>query len=98
MQKQRIYKIDLLFILMAVIGIIGQNTLSQPVGGLDNWYNHETNTNTGIPFHYLWTDTEFCCYSAWGEIFRDRGARLTTIEKPDRSFVRLYKKGIEYYK
>jgi unsaturated rhamnogalacturonyl hydrolase len=56
---------------------------AQPVVGLDNWYNHEVNPKTGFPFHYLWTDTAFSGYSRWGKIFTSRGAKLTTLEKPD---------------
>ncbi len=59
-----------------------QNAKSQPVVGLDNWYNHETNAKTGKPFHYIWTDTENSGYSRWGEIFSSRGAKITTIGRP----------------
>jgi unsaturated rhamnogalacturonyl hydrolase len=38
---------------------------------------------TGIPFHYLWTDTALSGYSRWGKIFTGRGAKLMTLEKPD---------------
>jgi unsaturated rhamnogalacturonyl hydrolase len=62
---------------------ISVNSFSQAVVGLDNWFNHETNAKTGKPFHYLWTDTEFSGYSRWGEIFKSRGAELTTIAKPN---------------
>ena len=58
-------------------------SLSQPVVGLDNWFNHEFKKDTGKPFHYLWTDTEFSGYSQWGESFIARGASLTTMRKPD---------------
>jgi len=57
--------------------------LSQPIVGLDNWFNHETKKDTGKPYHYLWTDTEFSGYSRWGESFIARGAKLATIGKPD---------------
>ncbi len=59
------------------------NLMSQPVVGLDTWFNHESKKDTGKPFHYLWTDTEFSGYSRWGESFIARGAKLTTIGKPD---------------
>jgi unsaturated rhamnogalacturonyl hydrolase len=59
-----------------------QNSGAQPVVGLDNWFNHETNAKTGQPYHYLWTDTEWSGYSGWGEIFKSRGAKITTIGKP----------------
>ncbi|MDM7920544.1 MAG: DUF4350 domain-containing protein, partial [Methanosarcina sp.] len=50
--------------------------------GLDNWFNRETNAKTGLPYHYLWNDTEWSGYSRWGQIFESRGARITTMEKP----------------
>jgi hypothetical protein len=83
MEKQKIFKRHLIFMLLIVFGFIAQNSISQPVVGLDNWYNHETNAKTGKPFHYLWTDTEFSGYSRWGEIFTGRGAKLSTIGRPD---------------
>lgn len=58
-------------------------SLAQPVVGVDNWFNHETNKATGKPFHYLWTDTEFSGYSRWGESFIARGAKLATLSRPD---------------
>lgn len=63
--------------------IITHNSLAQLVVGVDNWYNRETNAKTGNPFHYLWTDTENSGYSRWGDIFKSRGAVLTTVEKPN---------------
>lgn len=63
-------------------GFFSQNSFSQPVVGLDNWFNRETNAKTGQPYHYLWTDTEWSGYSRWGEIFTAKGAKITTIEKP----------------
>jgi hypothetical protein len=72
---------SLLFLIMPILLV--ENVVSQPVVGLDNWYNHETNSITGKPFHYLWTDSAFSGYSRWGEIFTRRGAKITTIGKPD---------------
>jgi hypothetical protein len=63
-------------------GFFLQTSFSQPVVGLDNWFNRETNAKTGTPYHYLWTDTEFSGYARWGEIFKSRGAVIKTIEKP----------------
>jgi unsaturated rhamnogalacturonyl hydrolase len=85
MEKQKILKGHLISLLMVISGFIAQNGISQPVVGLDNWYNRETNAKTGKPFHYLWTDTEFSGYSRWGEIFTGRGAKLTTLGRPDAS-------------
>ena len=85
MEQKRYIRTLLGIILITFAAIDIQNAVSQPVVGLDNWYNHETNAKTGKPFHYLWTDTEFSGYSRWGEIFTSRGAKLTTLGKPDAS-------------
>ncbi|MGC1392243.1 MAG: hypothetical protein WA816_14505 [Bacteroidales bacterium] len=85
MQKTNVLKRYISFILMIVPVFTFQNLLSQPVVGLDNWYNHETNAKTGKPFHYLWDDTEFSGYSRWGDIFTSKGAKITTVGKPDAS-------------
>ncbi len=80
MKKQIISRFLLLTALCAAFSL--QNLYSQKVVGLDNWFNRETNAKTGQPFHYLWTDTENSGYSRWGDIFKSRGAKITTIEKP----------------
>ena len=83
MEKQKVFKKHFLFMSLIVLAFIVQNAFSQPVVGLDNWYNHETNAKTGKPFHYLWTDTANSGYSRWGKIFTGRGAKITTIGKPE---------------
>lgn len=80
-----------IFFLLAVLA--AQNSVAQPVVGLDNWFNRETHAKTGLPFHYLWTDTQNSGYSRWGEIFKGKGAELKTIEKPLPSVL----KGIDVY-
>lgn len=65
-----------------------QYSSGQPVVGLDNWFNRETNAKTGQPFHYLWTDTAWSGYSRWGEIFRSKGAQIKTLEKPVPSLLK----------
>jgi unsaturated rhamnogalacturonyl hydrolase len=87
MKKQQIFKQYLLFTTLIVLGLISQNGISQPVVGLDNWYNREVNAKTGNPYHYLWTDTAFSGYSRWGKIFTGKGAKLATIEKPDANLL-----------
>jgi len=62
--------------------LVINSSIAQPVVGVDNWYNKETNAKTGQPFHYLWTDTENSGYSRWGDIFKSRGAELATVGKP----------------
>jgi hypothetical protein len=84
MEKQKFNGRHILIMSILLSAILSGSVSAQPVVGLDYWYNKETNVKTGKPFHYLWTDTEFSGYSRWGEIFKARGARLTTIGKPDK--------------
>lgn len=53
----------------------------QPVIGLDNWFNREYDKETGKLWHYLWTDTTFAGYSDLGNIYKEKGAVLKTIEQ-----------------
>ena len=73
-----------IFVIITILTVIFSlnNSFAQPVVGLDNWFNRETNAKTGQPYHYLWTDTEWSGYSRWGDIFISKGAKITTIEKP----------------
>ena len=84
MEKTMNNKIYFLFILLTVNVLNCGDAISQKVVAVDNWYNHEISAATGKPFHYLWDDTEFSGYSRWGEIFKSRGAQLTTLGKPDK--------------
>lgn len=81
MKKKKDFK-ALSLAVMFISSLSLMNSFAQPVVGLDNWFNRETNAKTGQPYHYLWTDTEFSGYSRWGEIFKARGASLSTVEKP----------------
>ena len=85
MKKQNLLKGQFLLISLIVLGFLSPNVISQPVVCLDNWFNHETNAKTGNPFHYLWTDTAFSGYSRWGKIFTAKGAKLSTLGRPDAS-------------
>jgi hypothetical protein len=71
----------ILIFLILFFCVAGQAS-AQLVVGLDNWFNKETSPKTGKAYHYLWTDTEFSGYSRWGEIFKAKGAVLTTLAKP----------------
>ena len=88
MKNHKKFQIKFLIILFAITGFASQNSFAQPVAGLDNWFNRETNAKTGQPFHYLWSDTEWSGYSRWGEIFTSKGAKITTIEKPSASVLK----------
>jgi unsaturated rhamnogalacturonyl hydrolase len=83
MEMHKFFKLNLLFMFVFLASLFVQDGFSQPVVGLDNWYNHEINAKTGKPFHYLWTDTANSGYSRWGGIFTARGVKLSTISKPD---------------
>jgi hypothetical protein len=85
MKRKFVLKKQFIFILILLSAFLVHDLSSQPVVGLDNWYNHETNAKTGKPYHYLWTDTENSGYSRWGDIFTGRGAKITTTGKPDAS-------------
>ncbi len=82
MEKQKKNNSSLFLGLIIALGFYASDANSQPVVGLDNWFNNETHATTKKPFHYLWTDTENSGYSRWGEIFKARGAQITTVGKP----------------
>lgn len=83
MQKKICLKRSFILIFFLITASAAQIINAQPVVGLDNWFNRETDVGTGRPFHYLWDDTSFSGYSRWGDIFTIRGARISTIGKPD---------------
>jgi hypothetical protein len=90
LKKMINHKVGRRILFPLIIGIIVlnvQNLSSQPVIGLDNWFNHETDAKTGKPFHYLWNDTQFSGYSQWGEIFASRGCILSILNKPDKKIL-----------
>lgn len=73
---------------MVILLILPPGTLaqSQVRVGLDAWHNHETSKTTGLPYHYLWTDTAMSGFSRWGEIFRTQGAVITQEEESPTAF------------
>jgi unsaturated rhamnogalacturonyl hydrolase len=83
MKSRKTFKSFILLMMVLSCGFVATTCQAQPVVGLDNWFNREVNAKTGAPFHYLWTDTAFSGYSQWGRIFTSRGAKLTTLEKPN---------------
>ena len=82
MNNRITFKRHFLFLSLLLSGFALQYSFAQPVVGLDNWFNRETNAKTGKAFHYLWTDTEWSGYSRWGDIFKSRNAKITTVDKP----------------
>lgn len=60
---------------------LAEHVVSQrPVVGLDNWFNREHNKN-GELYHYIWADTLNSGFSQLGNIFREKGAELKTIDE-----------------
>jgi hypothetical protein len=88
MKKEKIIFVFGFYVTVILIAFSPVNSFSQTLVGLDNWFNHEINSKTGKPFHYLWTDTENGGYSRWGDIFRSKGAEITTIGKPEASVLK----------
>jgi unsaturated rhamnogalacturonyl hydrolase len=78
-----------ILILFTAGSMVFQSCNAQVNIGLDNWFNNETNVKTGKPFHYLWGDTAFSGYSRWGEIFTKKGARITTVNRPDSNVLNM---------
>jgi unsaturated rhamnogalacturonyl hydrolase len=87
MEREKVFK-RIVFISLVISVLTFTGLFSQPVVGLDNWFNHETDARTGSPFHYLWTDSAFSGYSRWGAIFTSRGAKIFTIAKPYPAFLK----------
>ena len=49
--------------------------------GLDNWFNREYHKKTGKLYHYLWTDTENSGFSQLGDLFKENGSLLKTVDQ-----------------
>lgn len=78
-------KISFVITLMVLMAFFSVNGWAQKRVVLDNYYNNETNAKTGLPFHYLWTDTAMSGFSQFGELFKAKGAVLSTLTtKPDK--------------
>ncbi len=77
-----------------VILMLNISSFAQVNVTLDHWYNRETNTKTGQPFHYLWTDTMNSGFSRLGALFISKGANLATLdnapESSDLSMIDIY--------
>lgn len=67
-----------------LLSCMSVTNFSQKVILLDNFYNNETSPKTGKPFHYLWEDTEMSGFSQFGNLFQQKGFKLSTLrEKPN---------------
>lgn len=71
--------------LVVILFSLAMDCFAQKTVGLDNWYNHETNSKTGKIFHYTWGDTAMSGFSQLGELFEKQSALLKTIQsKPSK--------------
>jgi unsaturated rhamnogalacturonyl hydrolase len=68
-----------LFFPIALFLFCSSSLFAQPVVGLDNWFNRETNPKTGKIYHYTWNDSLDSGFSQLGDVFTSKGARLTTL-------------------
>lgn len=69
-------------ILLCLAFLFPENSIAQPVVGLDVYFNHEINISTGKQYHYVWSDTSMSGFSSWGDLFTSSGASLKSIGKP----------------
>jgi unsaturated rhamnogalacturonyl hydrolase len=83
-----------IFTLSIILCAFATGSFAQKTVGLDNWFNHETNAQTGKIFHYTWDDKENSGFSQLGDLFVSRGARLKTIASGPNS---QSMKGIDVY-
>ncbi|WP_374950986.1 DUF4350 domain-containing protein [Mucilaginibacter sp.] len=62
--------------------LFGINVSAQTVT-LDYYFNHEVHKVNGKPerFHYLWNERANPGFYIWGEIFRQHGAKLDTLDQ-----------------
>lgn len=65
--------------LLAAIGLVSHSQAQTRVL-LDNFFNHEVLAGTGTVYHYTWADTANSGYSQWGDIFKQQGATLDTLQ------------------
>ena len=79
-------KIKRILLLMLMMSLFSSMEVKAQIKvGLDNWFNNETNAKTGLPFHYLWSDTAFGGYSRLGKIFEKDGAVISALKKPTKA-------------
>ena len=81
------------FYLLFIIILIGNYAWGQDSGSdffsgysydnkvviLDNYYNHETDPETKLPYHYTWSDSGPGGFSRLGQVFKSEGAELSTL-------------------
>lgn len=83
MENRIFLKTSIMVVIVLVCTIV--SVFSQKVVLLDNFYNNELSPKTGKPFHYLWEDTEMSGYSQFGELFQQKGFKLSTLREKTSS-------------
>jgi hypothetical protein len=71
----------LFIIVLFLYSIITTGVTAQTVT-LDYYFNHEVHTTKDGQtkrFHYMWDDTADSGFSIWGETFKSRGAKLSSL-------------------
>lgn len=63
--------------------LLGIRVKAQTKVVLDNYFNHEINASGNL-FHYLWSDRGNSGFSQWGDIFKEKGAILETLQQAPR--------------
>lgn len=80
--------------LSIILCALAAGSFAQKTIGLDNWFNHETNTKTGKIYHYTWDDEAMSGFSQLGDLFVNRGAKLKAIASNPNS---KSMKGVDIY-
>jgi len=66
--------------LSIVLCLAASAACAQQKVALDNYYNHEFSQKTGKPYHYLWDDEADSGFSQFGELFKEQGAEILTLD------------------
>jgi unsaturated rhamnogalacturonyl hydrolase len=64
-------------LILAALELESASEAKGKVVALDNFFNNEW--KNGVRYHYVWEDTAFSGYSAWGDCIKRLGAGLKTI-------------------
>ncbi len=88
------YKMKRIIFPVIILIALAKISIAQKTIGLDNWFNHETNSKTGKIFHYTWDDKEMSGFSQLGDLFVKKSAVLETVQsRPNKQSL----KGIDVY-
>ncbi|HVM59840.1 MAG TPA: DUF4350 domain-containing protein [Verrucomicrobiae bacterium] len=80
MKKALVSVVALVCLLAGARRLAAQEPLGHgKVVGLDHYFNHQE--KDGKPFHYIWEDTANSGYSQFGDVWKQYGATLASLEK-----------------